>query len=34
VSKDRPELRVVDGRADSVIRRQRFEQTHLRVSAI
>jgi hypothetical protein len=26
--KDRPELRVVDGREDSVVRRQRFEQTH------
>jgi hypothetical protein len=26
--KDRPELRVVDGRNDSVVRRQRFELTH------
>jgi hypothetical protein len=28
VGKDRPELRVLDGREDSVVRRQRFEQTH------
>jgi hypothetical protein len=26
--KGRPELRMVDGREDSVVRRQRFEQTH------
>ncbi len=26
--KDRPELRRVDGHEDSVVRRQRFEQTH------
>ena len=26
--KDRPDLRVVDGRADPVLRRQRFEQAH------
>ena len=26
--KDRPDLRVVDGQADPVLRRQRFEQAH------
>jgi hypothetical protein len=26
--KDRPALRVVDGREDSVVRRRRFEQAH------
>ena len=26
--RDRPDLRVVDGRADPALRRQRFEQAH------
>jgi hypothetical protein len=26
--KDRPDLRVVDGREDSVVRRRRFEEAH------